>query len=107
MYVVNLSLLLLTVFVHIYVRHIQRQILLCSQQVAGSGPEMCCSLCTTVCSQQVSGSGPEGQIRAQDVLSFTPGAAPVVTPLAGPPGAAYMDIPTSSIRQVSHPHIQH
>ena len=90
-----------------YVRHIQRQILLYSQQVAGSGPKMCCSLCTTVCSQQVSGSGPEGQIRAQDVLSFTPGAAAVVTPLAGPPGAAYMDIPTSSIRQVSCPHIQH
>ena len=68
---------------------------------------MCCSLFITVCSQQVTGSGPEGQVRAKDVLSFTPGAASVVTPVAGQPGAAFFDIPTSNIRQVSHPHIQH
>ena len=54
--------------------------------------------------QQVSGSGPEGQVRAQDVVSFTPGVAPLAAPMAAVPGAGFVDFPTSNIRQVSHHH---
>lgn len=50
--------------------------------------------------RQVSGSGPDGQIRAQDILSFTPGAAPLSMPGIAAPGGAFVDIPTSNIRQV-------
>ncbi|KAL8558132.1 hypothetical protein ACOMHN_021450 [Nucella lapillus] len=50
--------------------------------------------------KQVPGSGPEGQIRAQDVVSFTPGAATLAMPGVGAPGAAFVDIPSSNIRQV-------
>ncbi|XP_046374636.2 dihydrolipoyllysine-residue acetyltransferase component of pyruvate dehydrogenase complex, mitochondrial-like [Haliotis rufescens] len=46
----------------------------------------------------VSGSGPDGQVRAQDVLSFTPSAAPLAAPAV--PGAAFTDIPLSNVRQV-------
>nr|KAG5685216.1 hypothetical protein BaRGS_013995 [Batillaria attramentaria] len=57
---------------------------------------------------QVLGSGPEGQIRAQDVLGFTPAAA-AAAPSASPappvggaptPGAAYTDFQISNMRQV-------
>lgn len=48
----------------------------------------------------VSGSGPDGQVRAQDVLSFTPSAAPLAAPAV--PGAAFTDIPLSNVRQVGN-----
>ena len=55
------------------------------------------------------GSGPDGVIKAKDVESFVPGAAPVSgarptaisAPRTTPPaGVEYMDIPLTSIRQV-------
>ena len=51
--------------------------------------------------QQVSGTGPEGQIRADDVRNFVPSSAVVsAQPAVSIPGAAYMDIPLTSMRQV-------
>ena len=63
--------------------------------------------------QLVTGSGPDGRIRAQDIESFVPPAAAAAEPVsaAAPPpppppqitavpGAGYVDIPLTSMRQV-------
>lgn len=49
---------------------------------------------------QVQGSGADGEVKADDVRNFVPGGA-VVAPSAptAVPGAAYVDIPLSSMRQ--------
>ncbi|XP_064652155.1 dihydrolipoyllysine-residue acetyltransferase component of pyruvate dehydrogenase complex, mitochondrial-like [Lineus longissimus] len=50
----------------------------------------------------VQGTGPDGQIRVDDVRNFVPSAAPGVAapaPVVMPPGAAYVDVPMSSMRQ--------
>ena len=54
------------------------------------------------------GTGPDGQIRATDVENFVPSAAVAATsaveappPPPPVPGAAYTDIPLTSMRQVS------
>jgi pyruvate/2-oxoglutarate dehydrogenase complex dihydrolipoamide acyltransferase (E2) component len=51
--------------------------------------------------QMVPGTGPDGQIRADDVRNFVPSAAmpAMAAPVVMPPGAAYVDIPMSSMRQ--------
>ena len=51
--------------------------------------------------QAVAGTGPDGQIRADDVMTFTPAPSVVSTPVsvAGAPGA-YVDIPLTSMRKV-------
>ncbi|XP_050408500.2 dihydrolipoyllysine-residue acetyltransferase component of pyruvate dehydrogenase complex, mitochondrial [Patella vulgata] len=45
---------------------------------------------------QVKGSGADGQVQADDILNFTPGAAGYTSV----PGASYTDTPLSNIRQV-------
>ncbi|ELU09274.1 hypothetical protein CAPTEDRAFT_46900, partial [Capitella teleta] len=61
---------------------------------------------------QITGSGPDGRIRAEDVEKFVPQATAPAAPAAAPaaaapapmatavPGANYMDIPLTSVRQV-------
>ncbi|XP_053383287.1 dihydrolipoyllysine-residue acetyltransferase component of pyruvate dehydrogenase complex, mitochondrial-like [Mercenaria mercenaria] len=48
----------------------------------------------------VTGSGPDGQIRAEDVMNFTPGAV-APAPAVGAPAApgAYVDIPLTNMRK--------
>ncbi|XP_060082157.1 dihydrolipoyllysine-residue acetyltransferase component of pyruvate dehydrogenase complex, mitochondrial-like [Ylistrum balloti] len=49
---------------------------------------------------QVKGSGADGEVRADDVRNFVPGGAVVApTALTAVPGAAYIDIPLSAMRQ--------
>ncbi|KAL5014008.1 hypothetical protein ScPMuIL_008278 [Solemya velum] len=53
----------------------------------------------------VTGTGPGGEVRAEDVLSFQPTAAPAAVGVAPPapvvvPGTAYIDIPLTNVRQV-------
>ena len=49
----------------------------------------------------VQGTGPDGQIRAEDVMNFTPTAA-VQAPAVGAPTTpgAFVDIPLSGMRKV-------
>jgi pyruvate/2-oxoglutarate dehydrogenase complex dihydrolipoamide acyltransferase (E2) component len=49
----------------------------------------------------VQGTGPDGQIRAEDVMNFSPTAA-VQAPAVGAPTApgAFVDIPVSGMRKV-------
>lgn len=47
---------------------------------------------------QVTGTGPGGEIRADDVLNFSPAAMPTSVPISAPEGA-FVDIPLTNMRK--------
>ncbi|XP_063406744.1 dihydrolipoyllysine-residue acetyltransferase component of pyruvate dehydrogenase complex-like [Mytilus trossulus] len=48
---------------------------------------------------QITGTGPGGEIRADDVLNFSPSAVPTSVPISAPEGA-FVDIPLTNMRKV-------